>query len=438
MKLKPRLGLMVVGAMLCVLAFAIWPRRMEQIRTLSDGSELTLRLVTYDRRHREVLGDRWLDRVARWLPEGVAKHLNTQFVTGGDTNELRFWLVRSGALTGSGPQFWATTGDGHGCELGLTTVSEFPISRQQSLWTVGFPIFPRREREVMLRILELSTNGTWSEMAQFVVPNPDRREYPKWPVPSLPQTNRVGEIDLVLHEALGGVLANRAPVTAWVSGERPGIYLRFGSYRGGQRASDWGIVGLEGLSDATGHFKRGGGYVSGTTKAGDFYVITEGGLCLHESSWNLAIAVARQEQFPPEDRWEISAVPVPAMAATNSVVNVATNLHGIACRFHGVIGPKSTEPKARRMLSDEYLLHFSCPGAPEDVRLELANVTDSSGTKLRTGGRAHQGLDYFFAVQVPPGTKNLNIVFVATRTVRMNFRFQPKVADADTLRRLAQ
>ncbi len=440
MKVNRRFGLVALGIVLCVLAWVIWPRRLEQTRTLSDGSQLTLRLVTYDQSHREVLGDRSLGRVARWLPEWLAKHLNTQFVTAGDTNELRFWLVRSGATNGSTSSFRAVTVDRHGCEFGLGPVSEYPfIQGQRSLWTIGFPVFQRREPTVTLRILESGTNGIWMVATEFVVPNPDSRRYPTWSEPSLPQTNRFDGTDLVLMEAVGGVVGSHSPPQVWRSGERPGVHLRFGVYRDGRQSSLWALDNLEGFSDATGQVAGGHGYAGRlVTAEGGASFITDGGLCLDEAAWNLAVTVVRHEQFLPGDLWEISGVPVPAVADSNSVVNVMTNLHGAALWFHGVVGPKSRRPEARRMLNDEYLLHVSCPDLPTDVTLDLLGVTDTRGNKLVLRGQGNQGQDHLFAVEIPAERKSVNVVFVATRKIRLEYRLQPKRVDADALRRLAR
>lgn len=439
MKVNRRLGLVAIGILLCVLAWAIWPRRLEQTRTLSDGSELTLRLVTYDRSHREPVGDRWIDRVGSWLPERLARRLGSQLVTAGDTNELRFWLVRSGATNGSVSQFRAVTVDRHGCEFGLGPVSEYPfIQGQRSLWTVGFPVFQRREPNVRLRILASGTNGAWAVAAEFIVPNPDSRRYPTWPAPALPQTNRVDGSDLVLMEAVGGVVAGRGPPTVWSSGERPGVYLRFGNFRRGERTSIWEVTGFNGFSDAAGHLAHSGGYVGGTTIGGDAYFITDGGLCRDESAWNLAVTVARTSDFPLGDLWEIPAVPVQTALNSNSVADVSTNLHGAILQFHGVVGPKSPVPMARRMLNDDYLFHLSCSNLSADVRLRLLRATDQRGTILRVGGAASQGVDHFFAVKIPTDATAVHAVYAVTRTVRLEYRLQPKRVDADAVKRLAR
>lgn len=220
--------LIVISVGLAIVAWISLRRPADQTRILPDGTELSLRRVTFDRRHREVIGDRWLDQLGRWVPEGVAKRLGSQFVTAGETNELRFWLVSTGAGTNSGSRFRAVTIDRHGCELGLKSITEFPLGpgSQRALWTVGFKIFPRREPKVLLRILELSTNGVWVAVADYEVSNPGQREYPTWAAGSLPQTNRLEGVDSVLVKAAGGLIGGQGPAVAWKTGERPGIYAR--------------------------------------------------------------------------------------------------------------------------------------------------------------------------------------------------------------------
>jgi hypothetical protein len=306
-----------------------------------------------------------------------------------------------------------------------------------ALRAAGFTVFPRREPQFTLRIHEQTTNNTWAVCAEFTVPNPGRVAHPAWGPEPLPQTNRVGGVDVVLLEAVAGVQAGIGPPIPWTPGERPGVYLRFAFFENGRRSSGWTVAGLE-WSDATGQTAGGLGGISGFTAAGDYKLITGGGLCLQETAWNLPVDLVRTAKFPTEDLWIIPRVPVPPSAQSASRVDAATNLHGAQLRLSGIIGPNCPSPKARRMLSRQHLIHLDRRQLNPDQELQLVRVLDQRGKELRSLGQAGEPPDYFFAVAIPPDVTSLDVTFAVTRKVRLEFRAQPKRVDAAGVKRLAR
>lgn len=73
-----------------------------------------------------------------------------------------------------------------------------------------------------------------------------------------------------------------------------------------------------------------------------------------------------------------------------------------------------------------------------DQNLQLVRVTDQRGRDLRSLGQASDPPDCFFAVKVLPETTSLDVTFVVTHKIQLEFRTRPAHLDAAGVMRLAR
>src|SRR5688572_32736837 len=78
MKLPRKAWVLCSGIVIALVLWGIWTSRPGEVATrrLADGSVLTLKAATYEKRHRFRTGDRWLDYLGSSLPELLAKKLD--------------------------------------------------------------------------------------------------------------------------------------------------------------------------------------------------------------------------------------------------------------------------------------------------------------------------------------------------------------------------
>jgi hypothetical protein len=165
------IGILVAGA-----------RRPAQ--RLTDGSTLTLLAVTYGSKHRLVEGEWWQTLFAPMLPDRLRPQLNryTSVYTADHPKTLVLWTHQQKMTPAShwDAEIWETrvvASDEHGCraETGFPTTAGadlgWPSVECYRAWAL--PAFPRRGRTVGVQIEERAGGSAWTQVAHFVVANPD-------------------------------------------------------------------------------------------------------------------------------------------------------------------------------------------------------------------------------------------------------------------------
>lgn len=420
-------GVMLMGAR--------WFSSPAQVRHLPDGSKLTLRSVTYGQRHLFRLGNRPRDYLGPLLSEGLARKLGCNFVGAGGSNALlcRFDLER--AADQPAPRLRAAPFDQHGCEFRVVEASPHPFGTgTRDLVLVRFDEFPRRGQPVGLRLFLCRTNGGFAQLAEFTVPNLDKRSFPVWAAAPLPCTQTVGSVGFTLLEMKAGIYGRSFPPLAHQPGEDCGTLLHFQVSENGKPTPAWVFSRIKRLSDPAGHSAGGGSYSSGPGE-GEFRTVIAGGLCLEEPAWRVLAEFARAKDFPPGDLWIIRGVLVPDMKSA-SVAEVATNLHGAQFRLRGIVGKDCPAPPARRSIGSTAVAHVVCPKLPAECDFSLLSAVDDRRRPVPSRGSSVGDSDCLFALDLPPDAKTVDLTFVVTRRVAVEFLAKPSRMTVEDIKKL--
>ena len=402
---------------------------------MPDGSRLVLTGVTYGKVRSQRLGSRPRDYLAPLLPPGLARKLGCNFTSAGGSNTLVCWFRLEGSTSLS--RLRAVPFDEHGCQFRLADAPIYPVAGRSGQWVVKAAMdeFPRRGKTAGVRLFEGLTNGGYGKVAEFTVPNPDRRSFPAWTAEPLPATRTNGTAGFTLVAMKGGIYGRGFPPEPPIAGEDCGTLLRFQLTEAGRPAPGWELDSIKRLSDPQGNSAALGSSSSSRDDTGQLNTVIPGGLCLQESAWRVGAEFSRVDGFPPGDLWIVRGVPVPD-ARSASVVNVETNLHGVLFRFCCLAGKDCASPAARISIGRSPLVHVVCPAPPPDCVFKLVSATDSQGRRAPCRSQGVDGSDWLFALELPEGAKTLDLAFAVTRRVSVDFQAKPSPTTLEDIKRL--
>jgi hypothetical protein len=370
--------LILVSATVLVLAIAagVWALVQEpptRSLRLPDGSVLTLKDVSYGKKHPLLERRLWQKLLCRALP--LALQGKEVMGIGTPADRLVFWFRPE-----NGPQPWnlgrrVQAIDEHGCRFGSGYESGFPFFAP---YRVGIlDSFPRRSTTFRVQLFERSASAP---AAEFLADNPTPEPHPAWRPEPLPSTRRVGRLTVRLTALEGGLnlreLHTRglgaSPVerevqAEWAQSERSWASASFRIAADGQPTHAWRLASL-GISDATGNtlsypltdartgdirfFGLKSSTGSGTIRyrAGDASLrwreAPEGvlraafpGLCTHEAAWKIRATfspVGAEVRLPPDLQWDLQGVRVPPPGRARTVTPLADPTGKL--RLQGVLG----------------------------------------------------------------------------------------------------
>lgn len=153
-------------------------------------------------------------RLAAGLPFGWGANLaggaGTETVQSHETNLVIWFVLRGGSYDPGNLRFQIVDDDGH-------SRSWYDVNRPVSGWTTAksvgsgmtavyrrHPVWPRRSKEIALRIFDLSFPPDRQLLAEFRVPNPARGVYPEWTPESPPISCRDGNAVFTLERFMLG------------------------------------------------------------------------------------------------------------------------------------------------------------------------------------------------------------------------------------------
>ena len=187
-------------------AFVLWgmrsqPKKPLATADLGDGRILQVEGVTYGTSHR--IGDTrsaLLDHFRPWLPKRLAAWLAPKYPQSAiehlDRPALVVWVNALDSTTGTNIDcqgIRVELVDEHGDLFGADTANWFG---GQNFWREGheFYAFPRTERKLTMRVVNWRNHRT----NRMEFPNPFVVQPAVWQGEALPQTNRVGDLNIVL------------------------------------------------------------------------------------------------------------------------------------------------------------------------------------------------------------------------------------------------
>jgi len=413
------LGLLVV----VVTGIWFWSNRQSHQWAFADGSTGTFVKATYGTTHRCHVGPFWMALVDM-LPRGLQDMLGYkggQVFTTGESN-LVLWIRQSpappaGTYYQIEVQFVDENGYATGRDVGTTTLN---VPGGDRLYRVQFSAFPRRSRDLTLRILDRDKQYQYIEQARFRLGNPDHRQDPGWEAAPLSLEDQDGDLAFRLVD-LRTRVSRRNPGQLPRDSNDERAMAAFEIRRDGVILSNW-VPRKIWMTDATGNETTPSSW-SNLWETNRQIIFFEGSLWTDEPAWGIRAEFSRDAEYLPDELWTIHHVPVvQGMHATNVVAQ--TNL------FDTVLSLKPAMRQGNRLK----LEIVSDVDRENEYRLTLVEVTDQMGQTVSRSGTSWGGTNSGFDLDVDEEEKeikSLNVTFAWHASRYGEFRARPELGPAE-------
>lgn len=334
------LVVMVLAAGLMVAAWILAPRPERFISATGYVTTLEEYHFTTNRVEYRYPKPRFFEQ---WLPKGILKRYEQAatkrfFVKPGAVGEPIFsaaFTVRVPKET-SGWVGRMVVADEDGNEFDPVGQTAGNFGDDPAFEVFDATVFPRRGKKLKLK---LKTDA--ETVAEFVIPNPARGEYPQWKANELPMSANAGDLKVKLVEFV-------SEQSKEFSGEDfSKTSCVFELMQGGAATTNWIPLCAE-LSDATGNrwqpfwYRERVRYVDGKLK-----VALMGALWAGEEAWRLKVDFQQQAGFTEDElvRWEGLEVPTGVEVVRPRVVHDEEG----RVELLGVFGPSADREAARKI-----------------------------------------------------------------------------------------
>jgi hypothetical protein len=433
--------LLVLGLGAILLAVGV-SRRAKPAPTISlvlaDGSMVRILATTYGTNH--VIGPPLARMVSQWPPplQALAGRLfglraGSLHSTSTPRSALVVWLDDVNRTTNTPPYSGydvAFLADGSGFVSGDGADVHTRYGGPQAM---VFYAIPRRDRVVTLEFYHHDPKGTVTYTGHLPLENPLYGRFPQWQPQTLPATNRVGDVEVVVHRLSTGHNNN----TSHIGLSGGGKALEFGTncadgrnrsiclctFRPLVNTNEVWCLASEEVSDATGNSVGNtslgwGGYDKG-------YFTFEPGLWPAESAWKLACEIKRVKGFSSAETFGFYEVPLGRVDVTNQV-GWMTNFGGVTLALETIVrrAPNTNNSWTSSELSQ---VQFGVT-ITNDLHLDLISARVDDGTKLECGSWESGGTErrYLFRV-IPLGARTADFVFAVQRSRRVEFMLKPEL-----------
>jgi hypothetical protein len=302
-------------------------------------------------------------------------------------------------------------------------------------WTREAPVFPRRGKEVRLRVMS-NGNGTDKLLAEFKIPNPAPGPYPIWTPSPLPASSS--------KDGLEATLAKFAAIQT--SPEISAKHERYSrtecdfTFRENDRQTvDWTPVVFE-VSDATGnHWRAWPCNPVGGTDPGHVRAAFDGALWPGESAWKLRVEFKRTANFPASELLRIPKIRLPD---TNEVLEPHTpyERNGVNIELAAVVGADVPQDNRRPALVNVRRTRgcmsvvLRGPVISLGRRMTFVSATDEQGRDVKLVGQDGPGtaeaegypVPFSFVFRPPQGSQELNLVVAISQGRILEFLAKPE------------
>ena len=454
---------------------------------LPDGTKVSFYQTTYGTNHAVLYATGWRDNFARFVPARFATKLGfgaavwtPSSASSLNASNLVIWLKRSGSFPlpaapnrGIGfPSMSATVVDDNGLEAG-TLMNAW----NGALMAVPLLNYPRRSRVIHLRFWDTSTPSADGAapplLAELEIPNPAPSTAPPWVAETLPAVRVTNGLEVSLLKLETGYSASNAGFTSPLSGNlsffggslgRGRLLMRSSGGSGyvpsansrsyslaevkllenGQPTTGWAVRGLQADTPAGSPAMSLAHSIAVSADPRDYFFT--GVLWPEEPVWGVTIEVAREFDFPPEETWRLTGIPIPRAWETQSnSIAVETNMAGMHLIFTGLsptvtrsfsFGSGTSAPTISPSSSpDSWTLNVTITNYYSDVQFTLDSLqTDTGEVVRRTGSSAsisapHFGVSqtatYQFNFQAPDGVTTMDATFIVSKSRYVTFRVKP-------------
>ena len=469
-------GIVVLVALFlaAVAGVIVWLARSHHaVRSfvLPDGTRISFYQATYGTNHEAIYATDWRDRFARFVPAKYATNLGFKRVVriattplASSSNNLVVWVKRPGLLPAPGsssrgptnPRMRATVVDENGLEAS-TSISSW----DGTLMALLLPNYPRRSQLIHVRFWDtsLSTVAPADQpmLAELEIPNPAPSTAAPWVAETLPAVRVTNGLEISLLKLETGKTTTDTGLRS--SGSRGGgtatnsrtyslaeVQLR----ENGQPTTGWSVRRFRAAAP-TGALLT----IQGTSRppsAGPDGYFFSGVLWPEEPAWDLTVEVGRQSDYPPEETWSITGIPLPKAGGgqnnVNAAVTIETNMFGVHLAFlglsprqqmtfpiasSGAVTPTLSE-SSPRMLT----LNLTATNYSTEVQLGLLSLQTDTGQIIQQSGSSSRipaprpgvapTATYGFDFTMPDGATNIDATFSVSKLRTATFRVKPALA----------
>jgi len=409
-----------------------WWLRRPQIIKLNDGTKLTLLGVTYGKHH-----------VAPKIKVagGRARGNGARIDSPNDT--LVVW-IEAEHKPNQYPNYQLLVSDM------ADTACDSTYARNQSQVKPGVEIqgfmldaYPRWDRKIMLRVLSYGNGGQRISKEHFVVSNPSRRSFAKWPVEPLPDSQSDGDLTVTLNKLVAGAQLpyNRGNGVPKNDSYNKGVQLDFDIQQNGQTATNWSPVRVV-TSDAAGNslqVRINPNYQNGQSSG----YFCQQGLWPDEPAWKLRVEFSRQSGFSDDEIWSVTNLQINAGSqqdvqnAWNNNFNnsgrpnpafAETTVNGIHLKLFPAI--RYQDPNN----NDGPSVSYSIKADPDPesgglgLRMTVLKATDDQGHDLQNRGLSWGGGNYQYQYAGARNVNSLNVTIAVHKSRFVEFTVKPQKA----------
>jgi hypothetical protein len=428
-------GAFALLTVLIIVGLAVWiyrvrvPRFPIQQTVLTNGT--TLRLVSVQLGLRDI--DPFLPSWKQWasgFPESwtrrVGLNLPPRIQSKGNHPLLTVWLTASkappspgqaayGVIVGDDDNNFAGSVHEVGSIVGWTP--EIPHYEAH-----GFPIFPRRSRELRIRVYD-NPVGWGRLLHEFRIPNPafvSTKDVPPFTAQPLPQTRTSGDLEATLESLEVGPtpVGMKLGDPVWQQ-----THLEFTLRQGGHPTTHWVAHRIHQLSDATGNEGEGTGphdWANGRA----FLGFTRWALPLSEP-WRLQVDFCQRHGFATNELWEVRNLPI--ATATRALIPMTNRMSGTMVWITALSHDAPDEIGYNGLRGVD--LDAGSASPPDDRRwhLTIAKAIDSTGRDVTVNEWRESGFEnngqFHFNVSTNATSLDLWLAYVPART--MEFTAKP-------------
>jgi hypothetical protein len=416
-------------------------------RQLSDGSTLLLQQVTFTDQSfmytHHGTGSDWKGKMMahlnRLLPEKLQRWQSMGSFGMGGNGETNLYVVtvNQGPSNGS----WNS-------KINRLQIGDEQGDFYDACWgasTIGFPgetahgwcpqAFPRRSKYLLLRLLAIANDGTWTNSAEFKAPNPAFRNLTQWIAEPWPITKTNGPLTITLTNFESGakLKGNRGKGTADVAARL--TRWNFDFMEDGAATKDWRIQKLT-IRDATGNKWSPYLDLDGTadfTWAKGGTVEMFGALWPGEDAWKMDVEAVRTRGFKDDETWT-TEVTLPARGAVDAHTNSWTR-DNVTVKLASLASPNTDHPGDMKWvakwwgekMNETYSLCVAVKPGLRGHRVMLLSARDQDGNKVKIVQHTSQdgGLQAVF-FRPDKDAKTVQFTFALPKSRTVQFVAKPR------------
>ncbi|MCX6902783.1 MAG: hypothetical protein NTW03_04775 [Verrucomicrobia bacterium] len=454
-KLRPWMWAAAGFLPLLIVAAILFAKSTADVRKLSDGTFVSLAKVTVGRAHRMRLDNRWQSHLGALLPDALATKLGGHYERFSTArNRWVFWVSWTRPMDQNYHE--AALYDEHGCFLGWTGRCHATSYQGASPWFEGFSFAPAppNTKTAQIRLFPLQyerdRQGRYlkPELARFTMSNPSYSRRRETVAEAFPITHSLEDINFTVVEVWTGVSRPGSGIRAPEILQDEGSKARVGIARGGQPARHWAPLGILEVLDESGNTVEGYYQAWNSSSDAPEYLLQGPPLC-SEAVYRVLVGFEQTGDLPEAQVREFR-LPVPP-ASEALLTNLEAFFPEWRLQLRGVAGTNATLPGAtdsdgkHLFRGASYTHAFSVdvdkrePVRPPpastgrvrygETRVRLLEVRDDQGREIRnpcTASWDPTPRNRHYALNVPPGAKEMILRFAELRPLMVEYRIQPK------------